>query len=113
MNTAKTKTSKPSYLVSEIIDKIGIPQVYGETLVKPAMLACIMEVLGNDAVSTMRKIPISNDTITRRQNEMSNFVEEKIVEILENEKFISRWMRAQFITKLSFLSMSDLSMNMI
>ena len=43
---------------------------------------------------------------------MSNFVEEKIVKICKMESFLSRLMRAQFITKISFLSMSDLSMKM-
>jgi len=87
MNTAKAKTLKPSYLVSEIIAKVGAPQVYGEKLVKPAMIACANEVLGKDAASTLSTIPLSNDTITRRQDEMSNFVEEKIVEILQKTKF--------------------------
>ena len=42
MNTAKAKTLNPSYLVSEMIANVGAPHVYGETLVKLAMLACEM-----------------------------------------------------------------------
>ena len=86
--------------------------VYDEKLVKPAMIACANEVLGKDAASTLSKISFSNDTITRKQNEMSNFVEEKIVEILQ-DSFLSRLMRAQSITKISFWSMSNSSMKMI
>ena len=56
MNTAKARTLKPSYLVSEIIAKIAAPQAYGEKLVKLAMIACSNEVLGKDAVSTLSKI---------------------------------------------------------
>ncbi|XP_052825353.1 SCAN domain-containing protein 3-like [Octopus bimaculoides] len=87
INTEKAKTLKPSYLVSEIIAKVAAPQLYGEKLVKPAMIACANEVLGKDAAFTRSTIPLSNNTITRRQDEMSNFVEEKIVEILQKTNF--------------------------
>ena len=81
MNTANEKTLKPSYLVSEIIAKVAAPPVYSEKHVKPAMIACANDVLGKDAASTLGTIPLSNNTITRRQDELSNFVEEKMVEI--------------------------------
>ena len=87
MKTANSKTLKPSYLVSEILAKVGAPQVYGEKLIKPAMLACASEVLGKDAASALSKIFLSDDTITRRQDEMASFVEDKIVEILRKTKF--------------------------
>ena len=87
MNTANAKTLKSSYLVSEILAKIGAPQIYGEKLIKPAMLACASEVLGKVAASARSKISLSNDTITRRQDEMAGFVEDKIVEILPKTKF--------------------------
>ena len=74
-------------MVSEIIAKVAAPQVYGENLVKPAMISCANEVLGKDAASTLSTIPLSNDSITRRQDELSNFVEEKMVEILQKTKF--------------------------
>ncbi|XP_014781353.1 SCAN domain-containing protein 3 [Octopus bimaculoides] len=47
INTEKAKTLKPSYLVSEIIAKVAAPQIYGEKLVKPAMIACANEVDDN------------------------------------------------------------------
>ena len=68
--------------VIEILAKVGAPQVYGEKLIKPAMLACASEVLEKDVASALSKISLSNDTITRRQDEMASFVEDKIVEIL-------------------------------
>ena len=85
--TANAKTLKPSYLVSEILAKVGAPQVYGEKLIKPAMLACASEVLGKDAASALNIISLSNDTITRRLDEMVGFVENKIVEILRKTRF--------------------------
>ena len=87
MNTAKAVTHKPNYLVSEIIAKVAASQVYGETLVNPAMIACANENLGKNAAFTLSAIPLSNDTMTRRQDELSNFVEEKMVEIQQLSKF--------------------------
>ena len=87
MNTAKAMTLKPRYLVSEIIVKVPAPQVYGEKLVKPTMIACANEVLGKDGASTLSTIPLSNDSMTRRQDELSSYVEEKMVEILQKTKF--------------------------
>ena len=80
-------SNQVSYLVSEILAKVGAPQVYGEKLVKPAMLACGSEVLGKDAASALIKISQSNNTITRRKDETASFVEDKIVEILHKTKF--------------------------
>ena len=74
-------------MVSEIIAKVAAPQVYGETLVKPAMIACTNEAVGKDAASTLSTIPLSNDTMTRGQDELSNFVEEKMAEILKKTTF--------------------------
>ncbi|XP_029636964.1 SCAN domain-containing protein 3-like [Octopus sinensis] len=87
INTEKAKTPKSSYLVSEIIAKVAAPQIYGEKRVKPAMIDCANEVLGKGVASTLSTIPLSNNTVTRRQDETSNFVEEKIMEILQKTKF--------------------------
>ena len=113
-NSAHAKTLKPSYLVSKILAKVEVPQVYGEKLIKRAVLACASEVLGKDAASALSKISFSNDTITRRQDEMTSFVEIRRGEILRKTKFFLQTdERARFITKLSFLSMSDSSMTMM
>ena len=49
------------------------------------MIACANEALVKDAASTLSTIPLSNGTITRRQDELYNFVEEKMVEILKKD----------------------------
>ena len=51
------------------------------------MIACPNEVLGKDASSTLNTILLSDDTITRMQDEMSYFVQEKMLEILQRSKF--------------------------
>ena len=87
VNASQIKTLKPSYMVSEIIAKVGAPQGYGEKLIKPSMLACADELLSKEAVSVLEKIPLSRATVTRRQDEMSAYIEEKLVEIPQNTKF--------------------------
>ena len=86
MNTAKAKSLRLSYLASEIISKVEAPQVYGEKLVKSASIACAIDDLGKDVASTKSTIPLSNDSMNRRQDELSNFVE-KMVEILQKTLF--------------------------
>ena len=61
MNTVKAKTLKPSYLVSEVIARVAVHQVYGEKLVKPAMTACENDVLGKHTASTLSTILPSHD----------------------------------------------------
>ena len=85
-NSANAKTLTPSYLVFEILAKVEAPQVYGEKLIKPAMLAYASEVLGKYAASALSKISFSNDTITRRQDEMASYAKRKMVEILRKTK---------------------------
>ena len=65
------KTLKVSYIVSEIIAKVGKPHTIAERLVKPAMLICAEELLGEQAAKILQKISSSNDTVKRRQDEMA------------------------------------------
>ena len=41
------------------------------------LLTCASEVLGKNAASALSKISLSNDTITRRQDEMASFLRTK------------------------------------
>ena len=41
----------PNYLVYELIAKVTVPQVYGEKVVKPAVIACANGALGEGVVS--------------------------------------------------------------
>ena len=51
------KTLKVNYIVSEIIAKVGKPHTIAERLVKPAMLICAEELLGEQAANILQKIP--------------------------------------------------------
>ena len=81
------KTLKVSYIVSEMIAKVGKPHTIVEHLVKPAKLICAKELLGEQAANILQKIPLSNDTVKRRQDEMAENLEEQLVEKLKVLKF--------------------------
>ena len=81
------RTLKVSYIVSEMIAKVGKPHMIAERLVKPAMLICAKELLGEQAANILQKILLSNDTVKRRQDEMAENLEEQIVEKLKVSKF--------------------------
>ena len=76
------------YIVSEIIAKVEKPHTIKERLVKPAMLICAEELLGEQAANILQKIPLSNDTVKRRQDEVAENLEEQLVEILKVSKFL-------------------------
>ena len=59
------KTLKVGYIVSKIIAKVGKPHTIAERLVKPAMLICAEELLGEQAANILQKIPLSNDTVKK------------------------------------------------
>ena len=45
-----------------MIAKAGAPQVYGEKLIKLAMIACAEELLGKEAASVVDKMTRKNDS---------------------------------------------------
>ncbi|XP_029654739.1 uncharacterized protein LOC115228249 [Octopus sinensis] len=50
-----TRTLKVSYAVSELVAKVGKPHTIAERLVKPAMLICAKELLGEQAANILQK----------------------------------------------------------
>ena len=70
-----------------MIAKVGKPHAIAERLVKPAMLICAKELLGEQAANILPTIPLSNDTVKRRQDEMAENLEEQLMEKLKVSKF--------------------------
>lgn len=60
-----------SYEVAYLIAKQGKPHTIGETLVKPAALKMANIMLGKAAENKLSQIPLSDDTISRRIDDMS------------------------------------------
>ena len=70
-----------------MIAKAGYPDTVAEKLIKPAMDVCVREVLGDAAADSIKAIPLSNDTIRRRQDEMGSQLEVSLVSILRRCPF--------------------------
>ena len=68
-----------SHKVAYLIAKQGKPHTIGETLVKPAVLKMANIMLGKEAEVKLSQIPLSNDTISDRIEDMSNDILAQVV----------------------------------
>ena len=68
-----------SYLVAKRIAKCMQPHTIGEKLVKPAALDMVSTILGDAAAKKIQTIPLSDNTINRRIQEMSGDIKEQVV----------------------------------
>ncbi|XP_053145433.1 zinc finger MYM-type protein 6-like [Hemicordylus capensis] len=80
---------KASYLVALHIAKSKNPYSIGETLLKPCLVGVCNELLGSSASKKMKDLPLSNDTMTRRINELSSDIEEQVTEKVKLSKVFS------------------------
>ena len=77
-----------SYNIALLIAKAGKPHSIGETLLVPVVQEVLKTVLGHNAPSQIIKsIPLSNDSVRRRVDEMAANVEEKLCDILRTTTF--------------------------
>ena len=70
-----------------MITKVGKSHTIAERLVKPGMLICAKELLREQAANILQKIPLSKDTVKRRQDEMAENHEEQLLKKLKVSKF--------------------------
>lgn len=68
-----------SYEVAYLIAKQGKPHTIGETLVKPAALKMANLILGTAAEGKLSQIPLSNDTVSDRIEDMSKGILAQVV----------------------------------
>ena len=66
---------------------MGKTHAISERLVKPARLIFAKELLGKKAANILQKIPLSNDTVKRTQDEIAENLEKQLVEKLKVSKF--------------------------
>lgn len=74
-----TNLIKASYLASFRIAKEGKPHTIGETLLLPAARDMVQAVLGEKAATEIQKVPLSNNTVKRRIDDMSSNIEETLI----------------------------------
>ncbi|XP_071394012.1 zinc finger BED domain-containing protein 5-like [Centroberyx affinis] len=76
-----------SYNISLLIAKCGQLFTIGEKLVLPAIKEVISTVMERDPTQVLKSIPLSNDTVARRINEMAADTEEQLCAILRDSPF--------------------------
>ncbi|XP_023231325.1 SCAN domain-containing protein 3-like [Centruroides sculpturatus] len=76
-----------SYKISLLIAKCGKPHNIGEKLIIPAVQEILSNMTTLNPNSIISSIPLSNDTVSRRIDEMANDVEEQLCEDLQNTEF--------------------------
>ena len=69
---------KASYAISLLIARTGKPHSIGEMLIKPAISEVIKTVLDQDPTQVLSAIPLSNNTVSRRIDEMGRDVENQL-----------------------------------
>ena len=69
-----------SYKVSEIMAKLKISHTMAETFLAPAMQACVEIMCGADAAKEVSKIPLSDNTIARRIEDLSADIEDVVIQ---------------------------------
>lgn len=78
---------RASFNISLMIAKAGKPHTIGEELILPAVAEVLRTVLHSSPHDILKKIPLSNNTVQRRIDEMSTYVEESLCSILKTTAF--------------------------
>ncbi|XP_013793786.2 zinc finger BED domain-containing protein 5-like, partial [Limulus polyphemus] len=78
-----------SYLISLKITKAGKPHTIGETLVLPAIKDTVKVVFGDKSEQEIETIPISNNTVTLKIDEMSRWIENQLIQRVRESTIFS------------------------
>ncbi|CAH1977859.1 unnamed protein product [Acanthoscelides obtectus] len=78
---------RASYNISLLIAKSGKPHTIGEKLILPAVEEVLKTVLYKPATDIIKRIPLSNNTVERRIDEMSSDIESFLCNYLQTTHF--------------------------
>ncbi|XP_077290369.1 SCAN domain-containing protein 3-like [Arctopsyche grandis] len=76
-----------SYEIAQIIAKCGAPHTYGEKLILPAIRVFINNMIGQNQQEILSSVPLSNDTVSKRIDEMANDIEIQLCDELQSNEF--------------------------
>ena len=82
--TTSEKAQKASYLVAQRIAKSKKPHSIGQELILPAAVEMCEVVLGTDAANKLKAVPLSNDTVRRRIDELSADIQSQLLDRLRS-----------------------------
>ncbi|XP_039113481.1 SCAN domain-containing protein 3 isoform X1 [Hyaena hyaena] len=80
---------RASYKVALPVAKSKTPYTIAETLVKDCIKEVCLEMLGESAAKKVAQVPLSNDTIARRIQELASDMEDQLVEQVKEAKYFS------------------------
>ncbi|XP_047591129.1 SCAN domain-containing protein 3 isoform X1 [Lutra lutra] len=80
---------RASYKVALPVAKSKTPYTIAETLVKDCIREVCLEMLGESAAKKVAQVPLSNDTIARRIQELASDMEDQLVEQIKAAKYFS------------------------
>ena len=81
------KAQEASYLVAELVAKEMKAHTIAESLIIPACQAMVKTMFGDEAEKEIKKIPLSDNTISRRISDMSEDIEANVIEKLKGSQF--------------------------
>ncbi len=76
-----------SYVVAKRIGKLGKPHTISETLILPAAQDMCRIMIGDSAAAKLGAVPLSNDTVARRIEDMSNDIREQLIEFVKKSPY--------------------------
>jgi len=80
------KAQEASFYVAELVAKEMKAHTIAESLILPACQAIVKTMFGDEAEKEIKKIPLSNSTISRRITAMSEDIETNVIDKLKNSK---------------------------
>ncbi len=76
-STVSKQCLEASYVVAKRIGKLGKPHTIAKTLILPAAQDMCRIMIGDSAAAKLGAVPLSNDTVARRIEDMSNDIREQ------------------------------------
>lgn len=86
---ANEQVLEASYLVSLRIAQTGKPHTIGEALILPAARDLVRTLIGDSAAKKLNIVSLSNDTVSRRIQEMAAEVKEALIQKVKKSKYFA------------------------
>lgn len=87
VKTNNEKALKASYLVSHDLALAGKPHTLAETLIKPLLVKVVKCMVDEKTANLISSVPLSNNTVRNRIQDLSNDVKDTIISRISQTKF--------------------------